>query len=300
MSDFSHVHETPPPGVGPDWTVPQAWADYTSEEHRTWVELYDRQAEVLPGRACDAFLKGLDALDLRGDGVPDFARINERLEPMTGWRVVAVPGLVPDEVFFEHLANRRFPAGRFVRRRDQLDYIQEPDVFHDVFGHVPMLTDPVFADYMAAYGQGGLRAAGLGVLHHLARLYWYTVEFGLIETGEGLRIYGAGVVSSKSESLFALNDPSPNRLGFDLARVMRTLYRIDDFQQTYFVIPSFQALLDETLKDFAQIYDALSGTADLSADAVTPEDQVFHRGDQGWARAGGRFARPTIRTAQPA
>jgi phenylalanine-4-hydroxylase len=291
MSDFEHVHETPPPGAAPDWTVPQNWRDYTSDEHRTWVELFDRQATILPGRACDAFLKGLDSLDLRGDGVPDFDRINETLERLTGWRVVAVPGLVPDQVFFEHLANRRFPAGRFVRRRDQLDYIQEPDVFHDVFGHVPMLTDRVFADYMQAYGRGGLRAAGLGVLHHLARLYWYTVEFGLLETPAGLRLYGAGIVSSKSESIFALEDPSPNRLGFDLVRVMRTLYRIDDFQQTYFVIPSFQALLDETLKDFAQVYDALHGTADLSADAVIPEDRVLHRGDQGWARAGGRFAR---------
>jgi phenylalanine-4-hydroxylase len=295
VSDFDHVHDSPPPGAAPDWTVPQGWSSYTDAEHATWLELYDRQAAILPGRACDAFLKGLEALDLRGEGVPDFARINARLEPLTGWKVVAVPGLVPDEVFFDHLANRRFPAGRFIRRQDQLDYIQAPDIFHDVFGHVPMLTDPVFADYMAAYGQGGLRAAGLGVLHHLARLYWYTVEFGLIRTPEGLRLYGAGIVSSRSESVFALEDSSANRLGFDLERVMRTLYRIDDFQQTYFVIPSFQALRDETLKDFAQVYEALRGTSDLAVDAVLPSDVVFHRGDQAWAKAGGRFAATPVR-----
>jgi phenylalanine-4-hydroxylase len=300
MSDFDHVHDAPPPGAAADWTVPQAWSSYEDVEHQTWVQLYDRQAEVLQGRACDAFLKGLDTLDLRGDGVPDFERINARLQPLTGWRVVAVPGLVPDEVFFAHLANRHFPAGRFVRRRDQLDYIQEPDIFHDVFGHVPMLTDPAFADYMAAYGREGLRAEGLGVLHHLARLYWYAVEFALIETPAGLRLYGAGIVSSKSESIFALEDPSPNRLGFDLVRVMRTLYRIDDFQQTYFVIPSFQALLDETRKDLTRVYEALAGMPDLAVDAVMAQDRVFHRGDQGWAKAGGRFAKSPLRSLQSA
>ena len=161
----------PPPGAAADWTIDQAWSSYTAREHQTWLTLYDRQAEVLTGRACDEFLHGLDALDLRGQGVPEFARINQRLGRLTGWSVVAVGGLVPDEVFFEHLANRRFPAGRFIRRPDQLDYLQEPDVFHDVFGHVPMLTDPTFADYMQAYGRGGGRAAALGQLHNLARLY---------------------------------------------------------------------------------------------------------------------------------
>jgi len=283
MSD--HAPDRPPPGAAPDWTIPQGWADYTPVEHRTWVTLYERQMRVLPGRACDAFLRGLEQLDLHADGVPDFERLNEKLRALTGWSVVAVPGLVPDQVFFEHLASRRFPAGRFIRRPDQLDYLQEPDVFHDVFGHVPMLTDPTFADYMVAYGEGGLRAQGLGQLHNLARLYWYTVEFGLIDTAQGLRIYGAGIVSSKTESVFSLEDPSPNRLGFDLARVMCTPYRIDDFQQVYFVIPSLERLLEETQSDFAALYDRLKGSPDLPIEAVLPRDKVFTRGTQAYARA---------------
>jgi phenylalanine-4-hydroxylase len=275
----------PPPGVRADWTIDQGWAAYTPAEHGVWDTLYERQAALLPGRAADPFLRGLEALDLRRGGIPDFARINPELRRLTGWTVVAVPGLVPDDVFFDHLANRRFPAGQFIRKPEQLDYLQEPDIFHDVFGHVPMLTDPVFADYMEAYGKGGLRALGLGQLHNLARLYWYTVEFGLLETPAGSRIYGAGIVSSHAESIFALDDPSPNRLGFDLERVMRTPYRIDDFQQVYFVIPSLQALLDATLQDFAAIYARLAGATDIPIDAILPGDRVFSRGTQAYARS---------------
>ncbi|HEY3694748.1 phenylalanine 4-monooxygenase [Phenylobacterium sp.] len=263
-----------------DWTIDQDWAAYTPEDHATWVTLYERQAALLPGRACDPFLKGLEALDLHRSGIPDFARINAELARLTGWRVVAVPGLVPDAVFFEHLANRRFPAGRFIRRPDQLDYLQEPDVFHDLFGHVPMLTDPVFADYMQAYGEGGLRALGLGRLTNLARLYWYTVEFGLMQGAEGLRIYGAGIVSSHAESVFALDSPSPNRLAFDLQRVMRTPYRIDDFQQVYFVIPSLEALRQATLQDFGGLYASLAKASDIPIAAILPEDRVLTRGAQ--------------------
>jgi len=280
----------PPQGARADWTIDQGWESYSQAEHDVWITLYERQAAMLPGRACDPFLKGLDSLDLHRAGIPDFARINEELKRLTGWTVVAVPGLVPDAVFFDHLANRRFPAGQFIRRADQLDYLQEPDVFHDVFGHVPMLTDPTFADYMEAYGQGGLRALGLGRLHNLARLYWYTVEFGLLETPAGLRIYGAGIVSSRAESIFALDDPSPNRLGFDLERVMRTPYRIDDFQQVYFVIPSLQALLDATLADFSALYRRLEGQPDIPIEAITPQDTVFTRGTQAYAQTGGRAA----------
>jgi phenylalanine-4-hydroxylase len=284
------VNQLPPPGALPDWTIDQGWDRYTDAEHQVWITLYERQAALLPGRACDPFLRGLDALDLHRTGIPDFARINEELKRLTGWSVVAVPGLVPDDVFFEHLANRRFPAGQFIRRPDQLDYLQEPDIFHDVFGHVPMLTDPTFADYMQAYGEGGLRARGMGRLHNLARLYWYTVEFGLMETAQGLRIYGAGIVSSRAESIFALDDPSPNRIGFDLERVMRTPYRIDDFQQVYFVIPSLQALLDATLADFGALYRRLAEAPDIPIDAIAPDDRVFTRGTQAYARAGGRTA----------
>lgn len=272
-----------PAGARADWTIDQNWSGYTDAEHQTWITLYERQTTVLAGRACDAFLKGLDALDLHRAGIPDFDRINEELRRLTGWTVVAAPGLVPDTVFFDHLANRRFPAGQFIRRPDQLDYLEEPDIFHDVFGHVPMLTDPTFADYMQAYGRGGQRAVSLGQLHNLARLYWYTVEFGLIETPAGLRIYGAGIVSSRAETLFSLEDGSPNRLGFDLERLMRTPYRIDDFQQVYFVIPSLQALLDATLQDFGGIYARLAGAEDIPIDAVLPTDRSFHRGDQAYA-----------------
>ena len=277
-------------GANADWTIPQGFERYSEAEHRTWTTLYERQVDILPGRACDAFLHGLDALDLHGHGIPDFRQLNEKLLALTGWRIVAVPGLVPDAVFFEHLANRRFPAGNFIRGANELDYLEEPDVFHDVFGHVPMLTDPVFADYMQAYGEGGLRALSLGSLANLARLYWYTVEFGLLETSQGLRIYGAGIVSSRTESIFALTSDSPNRLGFDLERVMRTLYRIDDFQQVYFVIPSLQYLLDVTTgTDFGPLYAKLSRITDIPIAAIEPSDRVVTRGTQDYARSGGRM-----------
>ena len=274
----------PPPGARPDWTIDQDWTAYSPAEHEVWLALYERQSALLPGRACDQFLKGLDALDLHRAGTPDLARVNAELARLTGWSVVCVPGLVPDAVFFDHLAHRRFPAGQFIRKPDSLDYLREPDIFHDVFGHVPMLTDPVFADYMQAYGEGGRRAVDLGRLHNLARLYWYTVEFGLLETGRGLRIYGAGIVSSHAESLFALESASPNRLGFQLERVMRTPYRIDDFQQVYFVVPSLKALLGATLQDFRALYETLERRRDLPIEAIEPGDRVFTRGTQAHAR----------------
>jgi len=275
----------PPPDACADWTVPQDWGLYTADEHALWDELFARQSALLPGRVAPAFLRGLDILRLSKPGIPDFAELNERLLAATGWRVVAVPGLVPDDVFFEHLANRRFPAGRFLRTRAQIDYLQEPDIFHDVFGHVPMLADPVFADYMQAYGQGGQRSERFGALHKLARLYWYTVEFGLVRDGDGARIYGAGIVSSRTESLFALDDPSPNRIGFGLERLMRTRYRIDDFQETYFVIESFDDLLRQTIEtDFAPLYARLEDLPDVEAGAVLENDRVFHRGSQAYAR----------------
>lgn len=290
MSDFEHVFESPPEGAAADWTIPQDWDRYTEVEHRTWDTLYARQMKILPGRAADVFMKGLDALDLNTGGIPDFSVMNPKLQALTGWTVVCVPGLVPDEVFFDHLANRRFPSGQFIRKPEQLDYLQEPDIFHDVFGHVPMLTDPDFAAYMEAYGKGGQRAASLGVLPNLARLYWYTVEFGLMDSPDGLRIYGAGIVSSATESVFSLSDPSPNRLGFDLERVMKTLYRIDDFQQVYFVIPSIEHLKGETLRDFGPIYDRVRGCEPVTIDAILPSDRVFTRGTQAYAARGGRFA----------
>lgn len=275
---------TRPPEAAHDWTVPQNWAHFTADEHAVWDTLFARQVAMLPGRASDAFLRGVDVLKLTKPGIPDFEELSDRLTKLTGWRVEAVPGLVPDDVFFDHLANRTFVAGNFIRRADQLDYLQEPDVFHDVFGHVPMLADPVFADYMAAYGRGGQRAGSLGALKRLARLYWYTVEFGLVEEAGALRIYGAGIVSSRGESIFALDDPSPNRIGFDLTRVMRTDYRIDDYQQSYFVIPSFEELLRITVEtDFAPVYAALDGLPDYAVADIADGDRIFTRGTQAYA-----------------
>lgn len=276
--------DAPPPGAAADWTVPQDWASYSAAEHAMWDRLFARQANMLPTRVIPAFMEGLDVLRMSKPGIPDFDELNDRLFRATGWQVIAVPGLVPDEIFFEHLANRRFVAGRFIRTPEQLDYLEEPDIFHDVFGHVPLLVHPVFADYMQAYGEGGLRAARLGMIDALARLYWYTVEFGLIRDGDDLKLYGAGIVSSYGESLFAIDDPSPNRIGFDLERVMRSLYRIDDYQQNYFVIDSFEDLLQQTRDaDLGPIYDRLRDQEAIDVGRLLPTDRVLHAGTQAYA-----------------
>ncbi len=286
MSDAKALNATPPPGAAADWTIPQDWAAYTAQEHAMWDKLFARQSTMLPGRVSPVFLEGLNVLRMSKPGIPDFDELSERLQRLTGWKVVAVPGLVPDEDFFRHLANRTFVAGRFIRTPDQIDYLREPDIFHDVFGHVPLLANPVFADYMQAYGEGGLRSLNYDAMHRLARLYWYTVEFGLVRDGGDLKLYGAGIVSSYGESRFALDDPSPSRVALDLKRVMRTQYKIDDYQQTYFVIESYENLLRQTLEtDFAPLYAELEHTADLTADALTPTDKIFHRGTQAYAQA---------------
>jgi phenylalanine-4-hydroxylase len=265
-----------------DHTIDQDWRSYTAEEHDRWDRLFRRQQQVLPGRACGAFLDAMHHLELSPSGVPDMERLSDRLEKLTGWRVVPVAGLVPDEVFFDHLANRRFPAGAFIRPEAEFDYLEEPDVFHDIFGHVPMLGVPVFAEFMEAYGKGGQRAMGRGQLHNLARLYWYTVEFGLVEEPEGLRIYGAGILSSPRESVFALDDPSPNRIRLDVQRVMRTRYIIDDFQQSYFVIRSFEDLLEKCYDDFSGLYARVKDQPDLDAHESITTDDVLHRGTHEW------------------
>ena len=261
-----------------DWTIPQGWENYTAEQHGTWKTLFERQTKLLPGRACDEFVKGMLDLPIGPDEIPDFRRLSEVLMKRTGWQVVAVPGLVPDDVFFEHLANRRFPSVNFIRQPHELDYLQEPDVFHDVFGHVPMLMNPAIADYIQAYGEGGLRAQKLGMLDNLARVYWYTVEFGLIEQTDGLRIYGAGIASSRTESVFCLEDPSPNRIRFDLERVMRTRYRIDDFQESYFVIRDLDELLELARIDFKPLYDQVRGQAEYEPGQLLPGDELLTRG----------------------
>jgi phenylalanine-4-hydroxylase len=258
-----------------DFTIEQNWQGYSEDEHAVWRLLFERQQKLLVGRACSEYLDGLGALGVAAAGIPDFRRLSDVLERTTGWRIVAVPGLVPDAVFFGHLARRRFPSTCFIRRPDQLDYLQEPDVFHDICGHVPLLMNPVFADYMQAYGEGGLKAQGLGHLQHLARLYWYTVEFGLIATPAGLRIYGSGILSSAGESIYCLDDPRPHRLGFDLRRVMRTRYRIDRFQETYFVIDDFSQLFAATRPDFTPIYREIAVLPDLDPDAMLGCDRRF-------------------------
>jgi phenylalanine-4-hydroxylase len=297
-SDFSALPVVPagvftaplqrPAHVGEDWLEPTQ-RDYTSDDDAIWNALFERQMDLLPGRACGAFLAGLQKLHLNRGGVPEFAKLSEELGALTGWSVVPVPMLIPDHVFFWHLANRRFPAGNFIRSRESFDYIQEPDVFHDVFGHVPMLTDPVFADYMHEYGKAGWKAMRYNRLKALGALYWYTVEFGLIREGDDLRIYGAGILSGPREAVFALEGRSPNRIMLNVDRVMRTDYVIDDLQPTYFVIESFQELYHDTVeRDFDRLYRSLNPGFTYANSAVIDVDDVLHRGTQEYHLRGGR------------
>jgi len=261
-----------------DWTIDQNWAAYTQEEHGVWKTLYERQSKLLPGRVCDQYLDCMKQMPITADEIPDFRRVNDLLMKRTGWQIVAVPGLVPDDVFFTHIANRRFPAGQFIRSKNKLDYLQEPDVFHDVFGHAPMLMNPAIADFMQAYGQGGLKALERGILPFISRLYWYTIEFGLVQQKDGIRIYGAGISSSFTESQYCLDDDSPNRIGFDLERVMRTDYRIDDLQKSYFVINELDDLFELAQIDFDPIYARIISQPAYTPDQILPGDRVLHRG----------------------
>ena len=269
--------------------VDQPWDDYSAEDHGVWKALYQRQRDLLIGRAADEFLQAQDAMGMSPDQIPRFAELNAVLEAATGWTIVGVEGLLPELDFFDHLANRRFPVSWWIRRPDQLDYIEEPDLFHDLFGHVPLLMIPAFADYMEAYGKGGVKAHGIGAeaLTNLTRLYWYTVEFGLIQQQDGLRIYGSGIVSSKGESIHSLESNAPNRIGFDLERIMRTRYRIDSYQKTYFVIDSFEQLMEATGPDFTPLYARLAQQDSIPAGTVLETDTVFNRGTgEGWSSEG--------------
>lgn len=275
LDDYRHAH----PDIRADFTIAQRPERYTSQEHTLWRRLCVRMRDIHQGRASQEYFDGLARLPIDETGIPDFERLSDALYKLTKWIVVPVPGLVPDDVFFEHLANRRFPAGYFIRRPEQFDYIEEPDVFHDVYGHVPLLAHPVFADYMEAYGKGGLRAMGFHSLDHLARLYWYTVEFGLIRNDAGLRVYGSGILSSPAETVYSIESSSPNRIHFDLERVMRTKYRIDDFQESYFVVDSFDELFSATYQDFAPLYRRLETGATYEAGTVLASDTVHTQGD---------------------
>ena len=259
--------------IRPDHTIDQDWSAYTPDEHALWRSLYDRQMRLAPRYACHEFLHTLERLDTSA-GIPRFDRITRKLARATRWEIVAVPGLIPDLVFFEHLANRRFPVTAWLRRPEEADYIVEPDVFHDFFGHVPLLFDPVYADYMQAYGAGGLKAARLDSLKYLARLYWYTVEFGLMRTPEGLRAYGAGLLSSSGELAHAINGARPRRVKFDLERLLRTEYHIDRYQDTYFVIDGFEQLIADTAADFAPVYERVKRLPAIAADEATWDDSA--------------------------
>jgi phenylalanine-4-hydroxylase len=262
--------------IQPDHTIEQDWSAYTAAEHALWRKLYDRQMRLVPQYACEEFLHTLERLDASG-GIPRFGEISRKLRRATGWELVAVPGLIPDLAFFEHLAHRRFPVTDWLRRPEEAEYIVEPDVFHDFFGHVPLLFDPVYADYMAAYGEGGLKAARLDSLKHLARLYWYTVEFGLMRTPAGLRVYGAGLLSSAGEILYAAESAEPRRVKFDLERLLRTEYRFDRFQDTYFVIDGFEQLIADTAPDFAPVYERVRRLPPIPPDEATWDDVVVRR-----------------------
>jgi len=265
--------ERPPRGdytrAGPDYTCTQNYASYTAADHDTYRRLYERQAALLPGLASDEFIAALPSLGIK-DRIPRFEEINERLHKATGWEIVGVPGLIPEVPFFTLLANRKFPVTDWIRTPEEFDYIVEPDIFHDLFGHVPLLFNPVFADYVQRYGQGGLKANDLGACELLSRLYWYTIEFGLIRQPDGLRAYGAGILSSSGELRYAVTSLEPQRVPLALERTMRTRYKIDSFQQTYFVIDSFQQLFDMTAPDFAPVYERVKALPELAANATVP------------------------------
>lgn len=272
----THIFDSPPDGVAADWTMPQNWGAFTAEQHATWRTLFDQQSAAITDYACRSFLDGLDILRKLKPGVPDFAELNALLGPATGWEVVAVPGWIPNEPFFEHLANKRFPAANFVRPPEQVAYSEEPDMFHDIFGHIPMLTDPSFSDFLVAYGQAGLRAEKLGASDFLGRLWLYTVEFGLVvEEGE-LRAFGGGLMSSFAETLCALTSPEPRRIWLDIERVMRTKYHFDQYQQTYFVVAGFEELLRATEEtDFAGVYRKIAGDTALEPGDAWCDDVAY-------------------------
>ncbi len=261
--------DRPPRGdyarAGSDYTCAQDYAAYTPQDHDTYRRLYARQSALLPGRASEAFIAALPSLGA-SDRIPRFDEINERLQRATGWEIVGVPGLIPEVPFFTLLANRKFPVTDWIRTPEEFDYIVEPDIFHDLFGHVPLLFNPVFADYVQRYGQGGLKAHGLGACEMLSRLYWYTIEFGLIRERGALRAYGAGILSSSGELEYSVNSPEPQRLPLQLERTMRTRYKIDTYQQTYFVIDSFEQLFAMTEPDFGPVYERLCGQPEFAAD----------------------------------
>ncbi len=269
-ADFSKARE--------DMTIDFDWATFTKEDHAMWRQLFPRQMETLKNRACKEYLDGIKKLGFAEEnGIPNFERISDKLQKLTGWRLVVVPGYLPGDVFHTHLSKRQFPVTTFIRTPEQIDYLKEPDIFHDMFGHVPMLAHPVFADYMHAFGCGGVKAHKHNFIDFLDTLYWFTIEFGLINTPEGVRIYGSGIVSSKGESIYCL-EKRPNQIAYDLKRIMRSKYRIDTYQATYFVIDSFEQLMESTKPNFLPIYQEVSKLSSVPIGEIIPEDKVIQRG----------------------
>jgi phenylalanine-4-hydroxylase len=252
-----------------DYSVEQDWARYSADEHALYRRLFERQSKLVPKYACPEWIEAIAGLDSARE-IPKFEQVSAKLKRKTGWEIVAVPGLIPDDAFFTHLANRRFPVTVWLRKPEEFDYIVEPDVFHDFFGHVPLLFDQVYADHLHEYGKGGLKAMRLDAVKWLARLYWYTIEFGLIKVGSQVRAYGAGLLSSGGELAYCVDDPRPRRLPFELERIMRSEYIIDRYQEAYFVIDSFEQLMRETAPDFTPLYTRLRSSAPSAARTPSP------------------------------
>lgn len=278
----AHVFETPPDGVADDWSMPQNWEQFSESDHARWSEFAAKQTKALEGLASDTFIKGVRALELDKMGVPEFDRWNERLRDVTGWEVVAVPGVIPNEPFFKMLAERKFPVANFLRQGPSFEYSDEPDMFHDVYGHMPMFLDPTFGEFMTAYGRAGLRAERQGMSDWLGRLYLHTVEFGLIQDGGSLRAYGAGLMSSFAETVHALKSDAPRRLQFDLPRLMRTDWPFDEFQPTYFVIESFDALLEEMeTTSLKHVYEEVAGLPLIPIGESVAGDREYQNAGEG-------------------
>jgi phenylalanine-4-hydroxylase len=257
-----------------DFTIDQDMRLYSADDQAMWRNLYSRQSRIVQGYACDEFLDGLKLLNA-ADKIPQLERISDALYQRTQWRLVAVPGFIPDVAFFQHLSERRLPVTVWLRKPEEMDYLVEPDMFHDFFGHVPMLSHPVFADYVQLYGKRGLEAAGENTLPLLARLYWYTVEFGLLQGKDGLKTFGAGILSSAGETPFSIESPKANRVRFALERVLRTPYMIDAFQKTYFVVRSLDELHRAVADDLRPVYRKIAGAADLDpANTYAGDDLV--------------------------
>lgn len=259
-----------------DYLIQQDYNAYAKDQHKIWSFLFKRQYEVLKNRAFDLFLECLDALGINEKAMPDFSKINTLLRSKTGWEILPVNGFIPSKDFFGFLAEKKFPSTAFIRDRNHLDYLQEPDIFHDIFGHIPLLANPIFANYMHAFGKKGVQGLELGYIDYITRLYWFTVEFGLIQSPKGLRIYGSGIVSSKGESIYCLESPEAHRLAFDIVRIMRTDFQIDIYQKIYYVIPNLEELFNVIQNDLIPFYNEAQKLGDVKEYNLLKNDTLYY------------------------